>query len=614
MLQYPINVKPENYAIDASKNNRVSFDFKGDFLSGVHYVFRDYDTDEVVHDSFYYNEGYTPIVYNGGGLNLPTTILPANTLTNGRNYTLQMMLAQRTQDGTAPLYDMPVLSGAIEIGESGQTQILIANDITSIYEWGESDGAYYPTKIGDDIFGGMVIKIGNETREILKYEPSVYSLAQGRYYGRLTLNSAFSGVTTGKPYQIYSNYLITAQYYFTCRSTPSVSFTHTCYSNRIWCKGSYSQSDNSLIKYYIVRLYWSNNASFLEHEDVGEKVELVRETKKIFSNNIECEFWYPYRHDEKYAHGTTDYYKIVCELVTQDNMVYASDGYVFSLAPEDYSDVIGNRLYSFKLDWDKELGCILYKLRGYNTTGSPTVLGEYELFRENLESGEVVQLEPHFGYIEDDGVTVVGRDHTASTHGNYRYSLKEFDDDGKIVIPVVDAEYDGMGTFPCNDIKTDECAYYITELNLNSEFTGHPQIWIKDAQYAIGDTWKFICDIEDTTITNNLDRQTHVGYNQYITSTSTNVNYLSGALSAMIGTLTCSTKEYTDTITLVNAWRKFITQEKPFLLKSQKGDVLVVNVVDNPTTEYQEDYYKIPTRFAFSWAEYCNVNDIDILS
>jgi hypothetical protein len=80
----------------------------------------------------------------------------------------------------------------------------------------------------------------------------------------------------------------------------------------------------------------------------------------------------------------------------------------------------------------------------------------------------------------------------------------------------------------------------------------------------------------------------------------------------MIGNINCTTKEYTDDIAVVKAWRKFITQPKPFLLKTQKGDVLVVNITDNPQTEYQENYYKIPTRFTFSWAEICSVNDINV--
>ena len=35
----------------------------------------------------------------------------------------------------------------------------------------------------------------------------------------------------------------------------------------------------------------------------------------------------------------------------------------------------------------------------------------------------------------------------------------------------------------------------------------------------------------------------------------------------------------------------------------------MVNIIESPKVEYQEDYYKIPTRFTFSWAECGDVND-----
>jgi hypothetical protein len=36
----------------------------------------------------------------------------------------------------------------------------------------------------------------------------------------------------------------------------------------------------------------------------------------------------------------------------------------------------------------------------------------------------------------------------------------------------------------------------------------------------------------------------------------------------------------------------------------------MVNITDNPTTEYQENIKQLPTRINFSWAECGNVEDI----
>jgi hypothetical protein len=80
----------------------------------------------------------------------------------------------------------------------------------------------------------------------------------------------------------------------------------------------------------------------------------------------------------------------------------------------------------------------------------------------------------------------------------------------------------------------------------------------------------------------------------------------------MIGYVNCAERKYIDDIALVQAWRKFITSKNPFLLKSQKGDVWVVEITENPSTTYDESHSSIPTTFSFSWAEICNVNDIEL--
>lgn len=130
--------------------------------------------------------------------------------------------------------------------------------------------------------------------------------------------------------------------------------------------------------------------------------------------------------------------------------------------------------------------------------------------------------------------------------------------------------------------------------------------------YLIGDTYKFMVDIDGTTVTQNLDNVLHVGYGKYSSKTSTNVNYASGTVSAYLGQVYCngSQVKYEDTIKIVRKWREFITQDCQFILKSQKGDVWLVNIIENPTTEYEEDVAVLPTKFTFSWAECGSIDDI----
>ena len=208
------------------------------------------------------------------------------------------------------------------------------------------------------------------------------------------------------------------------------------------------------------------------------------------------------------------------------------------------------------------------------------VYGKPLFYRTNVDTGETVML--------------VGQeriyDFKVSTKGNYRYTTVFYDTDTGGFYIKSTKHY---------EVSTNFDGYFISALIPSGD----------ENHYTIGDTWKFICDIENTTVMQNLDIASQIGYGQYPSVSSTDLNYMSGTLSAYIGNFDCCEHEYKDNITLVKAWREFISQPHPFLLKSQKGDVWMVNITESPKTEYQEDYYKIPTRFTFSWAECGNVDD-----
>lgn len=610
MIQYPTNVTPHNYAFDATVQDGksvISYTFNGDILTDSVYKIYDYDTMELVYKTAQYHRESLDVdtgVYNGHKVAFS---IPANTLKNGRDYIMQMMLCQRNADKTEYIYDMPVLGGKIEgVDTSNPLKLYVESNITSIYPFNENDGVYSPDGYAMD---AMAIKINGELKRIVKYTSEV--TVDDIVYGCIEIESKFSfDVTSGMSYDIYSNSVVTPQYFFSCRTTPTIDFDLNFNNDYIHCTGNYSQVENKLIKYFVLKLYWANNNSFWDSTSAGEKVLLIAETEKIYAQNIKYDFIRPYYHDETYhQYSTSDYYKIVCEIVTQDNMSVSIESDVIEVFPNDtYQSDPNNVVDDFLLSWNSEKGCVIHGLKKY----SPTNTGAYILYRTDLDTGEEIVLYPHFLDRRED--VLYGYDMTASTHGNYQYTIKKYDDNGAIIIPNPSDEFPDI-VFPTNTISTSEDAYYITELNVkeDSDVVYHLNARTnKKIQFETGDTWKFFIDLADTTVTNNLDRMTHVGYGRYVSSTSTNVNYMSGTLSAMIGYIDCTTKEYTDTIALVNAWRKFITQNKPFLLKSQKGDVWVVNITDNPTTTYQETYRGTPTTISFSWAECYHINDIEL--
>jgi hypothetical protein len=163
------------------------------------------------------------------------------------------------------------------------------------------------------------------------------------------------------------------------------------------------------------------------------------------------------------------------------------------------------------------------------------------------------------------------------------------------------------------DITLDLIGYTITQLELMPE---NYQYGTR-LRYKVGDSWKFSGDVQSTTVTQNTDRSLHVGYNTYPSLTLTTTNYMSGTLTAMLGFVDCvtsyGTKKYEDNIETVRAWREFITRPAIYMLKSQKGDVWIVNITDGITTTYDESIKEIPTTISFSWAECCSVDDIIII-
>ena len=129
--------------------------------------------------------------------------------------------------------------------------------------------------------------------------------------------------------------------------------------------------------------------------------------------------------------------------------------------------------------------------------------------------------------------------------------------------------------------------------------------------YTVLDTWRIIGEIQNTTITQNMSKFLHIGTSRYPVLSQAETNYASGTLSAMLGVLKCPDMKWIDDIELVEKWRKFITGDNRFLLKSQKGDIWIIVVTESPFTEYDESYYKVPTTFTFSWAEVEKVSHFD---
>lgn len=381
-------------------------------------------------------------------------------------------------------------------------------------------------------------------------------------------------------YIVKSNYLISAQYFFRCRSvptiTPSLKLLNNLHNYDFSASAEYSQAENSLINYYRLYLYYSDTGSFhLTNYDYP----LIASTDRIYSQKIEYIFRRVIQTEYFTDKGSSHSYKLVCEVVTQDGMTakgeceinMPSTNAVLNIS--DFVQTIDKENHTFKMVFNSNI-------TGLSEDEKDQTNNFARITRKNTDTGEKL----YIGTVGARGGKTSVTDYTLPTHGNYVYRIDGILENGAVCGGAVEIP-----------VSPELIGYTITAVYRNPQDAA--------GRYYAGDTWRFSADIGNTTVTQNINRYLHVGYGNYPATSSTDVNYLSGTLSGMLGNMNCETKQYTDNITLVREWRKFITQPIMFMLKSQKGDVWFVNIIDNPTTEYQEDFYKFPTSFSFNWIE-----------
>lgn len=600
MLQFPTNIYPQNVAFDPTVTdgrNHLSFTFNGDILTTASFKVYNYLTGELVAHSFRATTGRVAWHYNGEQVSFADGTL-GDGLSSGNDYVIQMMLTQSKTDGSDNIYDMNVVRGTVQKNLTTATVIPIEDKIMNIYEWNVSNNVCSPTTLNGYIAAGMIIKIGTESRFIESYN---------RKTGAVTISSAFTTTPQqGDSYTIYSNYLVTPQYYFMCRKNPSVSVTNEYDTtdvydiNTIHTSGEYTQDvppfQESMIKYFNFDLYWSDHDTTIDANWI-----YIKSSPKVYSQFVDWRFignliglntsQYP-----NIFNVSDTYYKVQCNIVTQEGIsIKGSD--VLHIGVNNSEDAfVGQTLTATIMnehmpDYIKEQSRKIHQavVLSFTATTEPDIsIWIGDVYRRDLETNKVVYLGTAWHSFKD---------YLVPNKGSFEYIFVPREtSNGR---PYVNA-------ITKTTIDVNMFGYTITSL-----IPYHDEYDMNF--YRIGDCWKFVGEIDDVTITQNTNRVEHIGANNYSSVSMDDVNYASGTLSAMLGAVDCNDKKYKDTINMVKAWREFITKNSIFLLKSQKGDVWVVNITDSPTTSYQEMLKEIPTTFSFSWSECCDLEKIFIV-
>lgn len=608
MLQYPINFYPDGNAIDPDgelAQKTVSFTFKGDVLQSVHYKVYNYDTEELVltdFDSFIPNGKYNNEDISNQRI-LSNIYAPAYGA--GGRYVMQCLLTQG-QSGYL-MCDRFVLRGELveDYDHTNDTvNMKIEDKINLIYEWNSNaQGIHTPVVENvagvDRTFGIIQIIMGSAHRTIQSYNYNT---------GEIVLDSSWSeDIPKGTPYQLYANYLITQQYFFKAATTPVIYGKQANWAGEsaslmvgVDFIADYPLAAYDYLKYYTVTL----------SKQVGDDVDgqprhyaKIYETDKVYSQNIKARFVddydvYEIGGDFPVGNSNTRRYLFTVNGVLQNGMKITAE--LESVAPERDSTVQITNLVVEPINTGEYYNSA--KITWQCATSEFSLGGGVRIYRYDMNATDIIRDRVLLASVYASDEEFI--DGTVSTHGTYKYVLIPFGRSGADVgvsfAPVISSEF-----------TTDMYGYTITELRVGDASTDY----IGKQAYRLGESWHLRADIEDTTVTQNTDKVLHVGYGKYSSATHTGLNYMSGTFTGAIVQANCDGEvKWKDDIELVKAWRDFITRDCIYLLRSQKGDVWVVNVIDNPTTTYDEKYKPITTSVSFNWAECASIDDIMVVS
>lgn len=597
MLQYPINVYPDKVTFDSQSQDAdtgIHFVFKGDILNAVYIKVYDYETQELVINTVVAEPDLSPLAYNNDQVDINGILSSLNN--NHYSYVLQMMFCQVYKRSSTYYgnFDRFVSRGEITADyTANSTTLQIEDGINVIYEWnkvGDICSANYidvPVRLVSDevMVAGIVIEADGKRASIRSYNKAT---------GEVTLDVPFHvNLAKGTSYVLYSSYLITEQYFFKTIISPILEDAQlTTTADGLNYSAFYWQANRNMLKYYTLDLYkYCGNDWYYP----------IKQTDKIYSQNIDYTFAEDYDYAGLGGNDTTRGYKLVFTGVLQNGMVMTDE--ITYTAPQRSATQIASAVVpQWNLKTENALTVFVITADGATTTNK--AYRAYRLNADGLYNPDTspnkllidYQQSPDKQLVYDGEWNGSFTDYTVSAQGSYRYMIVPYDRTANsttiyaaVISDVITTEMDGYTI----------TAIYDTNLNADNLMF-----------YKYGDTWKFYADIQDTTMTQNMSKELHVGYGKYSTLTSTDVDYQSGTLSGMLGYMNCANKQFVDDIELVRAWRRFIAQDCQFILRSPKGDVWVVNVLDVPTTEYQENTTKYPTRFTFSWAECGNIKDI----
>lgn len=457
-----------------------------------------------------------------------------------------------------------------------------------------------------------------------------------------------------KPYKLFTNYIETGWYDFRWRTpqTTSTSIVTSCYNGSIpdhdapdpktvdaveagmYCTGSYSQAVGVGLKWYQYELYaldipkydttvvyhtgdlvvydakiykcrsqqtgtWTPGGWILQSlSDFETPSTLLEKTDRIYSYDLDASFpMHPYEQG----------YGVKLITASQDDFITSTDYVEGKWTPETTTTPSNLKINGISYEMDDDTIDITVSSPVIRLTWTDTDEYNFTVYRREVYADGSVNPRPTFlskvvtqSTTLERNYTVV--DYAVGNHQTYRYEI--IVKDAKKNNPTSETPYlyygEPIGIHYIYNVSTNWDGWSIIGLTpQKDDYNRHIM--------KVGDRWDFISDIDSGDITQNINSALHVGTAAYAKTTRDYTIYESGSFTANLLKLECPSGEIVDDIERVKAWTRFIAQNNPFLLKSEKGDVWVVDIVNNPSRKYDESVNPIFTHISYEWAESIDV-------
>lgn len=131
-----------------------------------------------------------------------------------------------------------------------------------------------------------------------------------------------------------------------------------------------------------------------------------------------------------------------------------------------------------------------------------------------------------------------------------------------------------------------------------------------NGSYVTKDIWSFSSNVSSNDMVDNISISHYDTLGRFGRSSRGSAKYYSASITALMDDVEWESGDYETNIDKLNAWRDFITGSDMYIFKDRAGDVRIVEIDDNPSSNYLDEIPVGLANISISVREIMDVSDI----